>query len=104
MTELISRLDQTRFEVHVACFRRQGRWLPNVEAVATSVTCFPLTSFQSVSAAREIARFVAWCRHHRIAVVHACDFYANVFALTGGGRGRGPVRSRRPRGNPIPHR
>src|SRR4051812_5067942 len=104
MTELISRIDQTRFEVHVACFRRQGRWLPNVEAVATSLTCFPLTSFQSLSAAREIARFVAWCRHHRIAVVHACDFYANVFALTGGALARVPLRIGSRRDILIPQR
>src|SRR3954462_8451270 len=92
MTELISRIDQTRFEVHVACFRRQGRWLPHVEAVETSVTCFPLTSFHSVSAAREIARFVAWCRHRRFAGGHAGDFYANGCALTGGALARVPLR------------
>jgi glycosyltransferase involved in cell wall biosynthesis len=92
MTELISRLDQRRFEVHVACFRREGRWLSKVQPAASSIACFPLTSFRSASAAREIGRFVRWCRTHRIAVVHACDFYANVFALTGAALARVPLR------------
>ncbi|MCU1385815.1 MAG: hypothetical protein JWL71_4512 [Acidobacteria bacterium] len=104
MTELISRLDQTRFEVHVACIRREGRWLSKVEPVASSIACFPLTSFRSATAAREIARFVRWCRSRRIAVVHACDFYANVFALTGAALARVPVRIGSRRDILIPQR
>jgi glycosyltransferase involved in cell wall biosynthesis len=104
MTELISRLDQTRFEVHVACLRREGRWLPKIEPAASSITHFPLTSFRSVSAAREIRRFARWCRGHRIAVLHACDFYSNIFALTGAALARVPVRIGSRRDVLIPQR
>ena len=34
MTELIQRLDRTRFDVRVACFQHEGAWLPRVEACA----------------------------------------------------------------------
>jgi glycosyltransferase involved in cell wall biosynthesis len=110
MTELICRLDQTQFEVHVACLRREGRWLSKIEPVASSIGCFPLTSFRSPSAAREIGRFVGWCHTRRLAVVHACDFYANVFALTGAALARVPIRigARRdillPERSPAQHR
>lgn len=104
MTELISRIDQNRFELHVVCFRREGRWLPRVEAAARSITAFPLTSFRAPSAWREVIRFATWCRAHRIAVVHACDFYANIFALSGAALARVPLRIGSRRDILIPHR
>lgn len=92
MTELIARLDRSRFEVHVGCFRREGEWLGRVEQSADSVGTFPLRGFASLSTVGQLARFAGWCRRHRIAVVQACDFYANVFALAGAALARVPVR------------
>lgn len=104
MTELISRIDQDRFDLHVVCFRREGRWLPRVEDAARSITAFPLTSFRAPSAWREVVRFAAWCRARRIEVVHACDFYANVFALTGAALARVALRIGSRRDILIPQR
>lgn len=104
MTELISRLDQHRFELHVVCFRREGRWLPRVEAATRSITAFPLTTFRAPSAWRQVIRFAGWCRSRRIAVVHACDFYANIFALTGAALARVPQRIGSRRDILIPQR
>ncbi|HVZ19896.1 MAG TPA: glycosyltransferase [Vicinamibacterales bacterium] len=104
MTELIARLDQSRFELHVACFRREGEWLPRVEAATRSITRFPLTSFRSPASWREILRFAGWCRTHRLAVVHACDFYANVFGLTGAALAAVPLRIGARRDILIPQR
>lgn len=92
MTELIARLDRQRFAVHVACFRREGQWRGTVERAAASVTAFPLRSFASPSTLTRLADFARWCRRERIAVVQACDFYANVFALSGAAIARVPVR------------
>lgn len=92
MTELISRIDQSRFTLHVACFRREGLWLPKVERVVANVTEFPLRSFTSPATLRQLARFARWCRRHRLAVVHTCDFYANVFGLTGAALAGVPLR------------
>lgn len=92
MTELIARLDRTRFELNVVCFRRSGLWLPRVEEAADSLTHFPLTSFKSPSAFSQLRRFARWCTSRRIQVVHTCDFYANVFGLTGAALARVPVR------------
>lgn len=92
MTELIARLDRERFAVHVACFRREGHWLPRVEAAAQSVTEFPIRGFRSPSTLGQLLAFARWCRRRRLAVVQACDFYANVFALPGAALARVPAR------------
>jgi glycosyltransferase involved in cell wall biosynthesis len=81
MLELSSRLDRRRFRVHLACFHREGAWAAHAETVADSVTEFPIASFRSRRTWRQAAAFSAWCRARAIALVHACDLYANVFAL-----------------------
>jgi glycosyltransferase involved in cell wall biosynthesis len=92
MTELIRRLDPQRFRVHVGCFRREGAWLPRVESVAADVTEFRLRSFKSPASALTLRDFAAWLRSRNIAVLQACDLYANVFALPGGALAQVPVR------------
>lgn len=81
MSELIRRLDPSRFLVHVVCFRRQGAWLPLVEAAAHEVVEFPLRSFKSPQTLAAMRAFTMWLRNRRIQVVHAGDRYANIFAL-----------------------
>jgi glycosyltransferase involved in cell wall biosynthesis len=90
--ELVRRLDRRRFAVHVACFHREGTWLPLVERYADSVTEFPISSFKSRGALRAAADFRAWCRSRELAVLHAADLYANVFALPLAFSARVPVR------------
>src|SRR5262249_13668986 len=80
MTELIRRLDRSRFEIHVACFHKEGSWLPRVEACAP-VTAFPIRGFARPGTLARAAAFARWCRANRIAGVLACDLYANSFAL-----------------------
>ena len=80
MTELIQRLDRSRFDVRVACFHKEGAWLPRVEACAP-VTAFPIRGFARPATLARAASFARWCRTQRIAVVQTCDLYANTFAL-----------------------
>ena len=80
MTELIRRIDRRRFEVRVACFHKEGAWLPRVEECA-EVTEFPIQGFARPGTLVKAAAFARWCRLHGIAVVQACDLYANTFAL-----------------------
>jgi glycosyltransferase involved in cell wall biosynthesis len=103
MSQLICRLDPRRFEVHPVCFRREGLWLPNVEAAAGVPAEFPLRSFRRPSVIPLALRFARWCRAHRIALVHTCDIYANIFALPAAALARVPVRigSRRGIVNPA---
>jgi glycosyltransferase involved in cell wall biosynthesis len=80
MIELIQRIDRSRFDVHVACFGRQGAWLPGVEGCAP-VTAFPIHGFARPATLARAAAFARWCRAKRIAVLQTCDLYANTFAL-----------------------
>ena len=91
MTELIRRLDRTRFDVKVVCFHREGAWLRRVEAVAP-VTAFPISGFARAATVAQAASFARWCRRHRIQVLQACDLYANVFALPAAALAGVPVR------------
>jgi L-malate glycosyltransferase len=92
MLELISRLDRSRFEVHLACFHRSGVWLPRAERAAQSLEEFPIAGFARPSTASALARFVRWCRARKLALLHTCDFYANVFGLVGAALARVPIR------------
>src|SRR3954466_7020618 len=92
MSELIRRLDPQQFRVHVGCFRKMGAWLPRVEAVAAEVAEFPLRSFKSPASLGTLRDFAAWLRARDIAVVQACDLYANIFALPGAALAQVPVR------------
>ena len=92
MTELIRRLDPQRYLVHAVCFRREGAWLPQVVSHAASVVDFPVSGFARLQTLRQLWRFAQWCRRERIAVLHTCDFYSNVFGLLGGALAGVPVR------------
>ena len=92
MTELIRRLDSGRFDVHVACFHREGGWLPRIVERAASIVEFPIHGFARRGTARQFLSFARWCRRERIAVVQTCDLYTNIFGLPGAALAGVPVR------------
>ena len=92
MSELSRRLDRSRFEVHVACLHRKGLWTDRICGGAASVGEFPIRSFRHASTLRRMHEFAGWCRERRIAIVHATDLYANVFALPAAALARVPAR------------
>jgi glycosyltransferase involved in cell wall biosynthesis len=92
MIELIRRLDPSQFDVHVACFHRDGAWLPRVTERVASVVEFPIRGFVRPSTLAALAAFARWCRRERIAVVQTCDFYANILGLPGAALAGVPVR------------
>jgi glycosyltransferase involved in cell wall biosynthesis len=92
MTELVRRLDPSRFTVHVACFEKRGAWLPRVAEHAASIVEFPIRGFARPGTLPALLRFAGWCRRERIEVVQTCDLYANVFGLPGAALAGVPVR------------
>src|SRR4051812_1497128 len=92
MTELVRRLDPSRWTVHVACFHARGAWFPRVAEVAASVEEFPVTSFKSPRTVRHLWDFASWCRRRRIALVHTTELYSNIFGLPGAALAGVPVR------------
>lgn len=91
MSELVRRLDHTRFNVQVACFHREGAWLPRVQETV-AVTEFPIRGFARPATVRQAGAFARWCRRNRIQIVQSCDLYANVFALPAAALAGVPVR------------
>jgi len=92
MIELVRRMDASRFTVHVACFHRDGAWLPRVLERAASVVEFPIHGFARPDTAWQLLAFARWCRRERIAVVQTCDLYANTFGLPGAAIAGVPIR------------
>ena len=67
MTELIRRLNPSRFRVHVACFDKGGAWLPRVAERAASVVEFPIQGFGRPATAGALLAFAGLLWIDRIA-------------------------------------
>jgi glycosyltransferase involved in cell wall biosynthesis len=104
MTELICRLDRRRFDVSVACFRNRGILRERLAAAQVPVTEFPIRGLASANAASHMLSFARLCRAGGIRLVHACDFYANVFALPAATLAGVPVRIGSRRDVTLPER
>ena len=79
--QLIKHLDRARFDIHVACFDREGPLLDQLPADVGEVPGFPLTGFANLNAVRQAAAFIAFLRKARIQILQTFDLYTNVFGL-----------------------
>ncbi len=91
MVELATRLDQSRFRPHLACFHERGRLRDEIPA-RIPVRAFPLSGFATPRAIGQLAAFAGWCRSIGAAIVHTCDLYGNIFGLPGAALAGVPVR------------
>lgn len=91
LTRLLA--ESNRYSVHVACLERQGVLLDEALRLnLPEIPEYPLTSFYDLNAAKQLRRFAAYLREHRIEVVHTHDFYTNVFGIAAASLARVPVR------------
>ncbi len=94
-TVLLARLllEDGRYGVHLACLRREGALLNEVENLGVGeVPEFRLTSFYDRNMLVQLRRFVSFLRERQIDVVHPQSFYTNIFAITGAALARVPAR------------
>jgi glycosyltransferase involved in cell wall biosynthesis len=94
-TVLLARLllEDGRYGVHLACLRREGALLPEVDRLGLGeVPEFRLTSFYDLNMLVQLRRFISFLRNRQIDVVHPQSFYTNVFAITGAALARVPAR------------
>src|ERR1051326_6622692 len=78
--ELVSRLDQQKYNITVTCFCRDGEFYKNVEDAGLPVFEFARGRW---FAARTICRALDWVRlvrKNKIELLHTFDYYTNVFA------------------------
>lgn len=78
---LVKRLDESRFDVHLACFKRWGEFLGEIEASGRPLTDYAIKKLLSYRTLQQQWRFAAYLRKHRIQVLHTYGFYPNLFAI-----------------------
>ena len=82
-----------RYNVSVATLERDGMLLDRMAELGfKDIPEFRLSSFYDSNALRQWRRFRRFLLEHEIAVVHAHDFYTNVFGMFGAAAARVPVR------------
>ena len=73
-------LDRVRFDVEFACLRRWGGFVDELMARDIPLTEYPISTFRSLAAVAQQARLTRHIRRRGIQIVHAYNFYGNVFA------------------------
>jgi glycosyltransferase involved in cell wall biosynthesis len=73
-------LDPARFDLRLACFRRWGQFLPELEARGYPITEYRIRRLYAPATLRQQFRLGRHVRG-RVDIVHAYNFYANVFAV-----------------------
>jgi glycosyltransferase involved in cell wall biosynthesis len=74
-------LDRSRVDVRFGCLRKWGQLVACVEERGIAIDDYGVTSFRSPRVLRAQLRLARNIRRNRIEIVHAYNFYANVFAL-----------------------
>lgn len=78
--ELVSRLDQRKYNITITCFSREGEFYKNVEDAGLPVFEFARARWfaaQTIDCALDWVRLV---RKNKIELLHTFDYYTNVFA------------------------
>src|SRR4026208_450712 len=73
-------IDKSRFDVHLGCFGRFDEQIGE-DLTGTPLEVYKTRQLYGVRTVQECPRLPSYLRHHRIDIVHAYNFYANVFAL-----------------------
>ena len=78
---LARRLDSARFTVEFACLRRWGGFVDELTARQIPLAEYRVTTFRSVSALTQQAKLARHITRRQVQIVHAYNFYGNVFAI-----------------------
>jgi L-malate glycosyltransferase len=78
---LSRQLDRSRFDLEFACLRRWGGFVKELAQLQIPLAEYPVTTFRSVQALAQQARLARHIARHGISIVHAYNFYGNVFAI-----------------------
>jgi glycosyltransferase involved in cell wall biosynthesis len=77
---LARKLDRTRFDVEFACLRRWGGFVDELVERDIPLTEYPVPTFRSIRAFAQQARLARHIVRRNVQIVHAYNFYGNVFA------------------------
>ena len=86
-------IESGRYNVFVATLERDGVLLDEINRAGIyDIPEYRLTSFYDLNAARQLRLFTKFLIDHKIDLVHAHDFYTNIFGMAGAACARVPVR------------
>ena len=74
-------LDRSRFNVGFACLRRWGPFVDELGQLGIPLSEYQVATFRSVHALAQQARLARQIARDRVDIVHAYNFYGNVFAI-----------------------
>lgn len=74
-------LDPARFAPYFGCLHRWGELLGEITARGIPIMECQITKLYNLRAYQERLRFARYLRRERIQIVHAYNFYANLFAV-----------------------
>ena len=83
-------LDASRFDVHLGCFGFFDEQLAE-DLSGTPIEVYKVRNLYGFVTIKECLRFASYLKHNRIDIVHAYNFYANVFAVPAARLARVPV-------------
>lgn len=78
---LARQLDPSRFDLEFACLRRWGQFIEEVHDRGIPLSEYPVPSFRSVKTVALQAKLARHITRRQIDIVHAYNFYGNVFAV-----------------------
>jgi glycosyltransferase involved in cell wall biosynthesis len=78
---IVKRLDPEQFDLRIACFRKWGAFLPEIEACHRPLTAFQIRNMHSPTTMWRQLQFARYLRHYRTQVLHTYGWYANVFGI-----------------------
>jgi L-malate glycosyltransferase len=84
-------LDASRFDLEFACLRRLGPFVKEIDDRGIPLSEYRITSFYSVKALAQQAKFARHLAQRGVQIVHAYNFYGNVFAIPPARLARTPV-------------
>lgn len=90
--ELARRMDPAKYDVTLACLRKEGPLLEKLNGSAVNVVEFyPKGGIDSPRGLYQLTRMVAYLRRGKFDVVHAHDLWSNLIGVAAGKLARVPV-------------
>jgi glycosyltransferase involved in cell wall biosynthesis len=74
-------IDRSRFDLRFACLARWGHFLEEIEQQRIPVAEYHIDSLRNLTALKQQWKLAGDIRRNGIEIIHAYNFYANVFAV-----------------------
>lgn len=80
--QVLRLINRGKYEVLAGCLKRRGQFLSEAEALGIPIYEFPITSLRQWSTVRWLDKLTKFLEDEKIDLVHAFEFYTDIFAVT----------------------